>query len=332
MLGFSPAAAQSAAPTPVPTATVQPATWRTHVEVSADLQARQNATLSPALGGVVTQVLFTSGQQVTAGQVLVQLDNGPATAQLNLDAARLSQAQRDYARTQKLMAIAGSSQSALEQAAAQAAEARAQVALDQANLAQLQIAAPFAGTAGIRKIDPGDYLSAGQPVVTLTANGPLRVLFAIPQTEAGGLAPGDGFTLHTPMGAGGDIYAPGVVTALSPQVDEATNARDVEGRLAGDAPGLLAGMAGVVDIATGAPQPAFSVPSTALNDSTLGPFVFVLTPGAKADTLSTVYVTIYGVAGGNTLISTAGLNAGERIVALGGFKLTDGASVVPQSP
>jgi len=332
LLGVCPAAAQNAGPTPVEAAPLQQAVWRTRVELSASLQAQQNATLAPALGGVVTGVLFHSGQQVAAGQVLVQLDNGPGAAQLALDEARLAQAQRDFTRTQKLMAIAGSSESALEQAAAQAAEAKAQVGLDEANLAQLQITAPFAGTAGIRKVDVGDYLPAGQAVVSLTGNGPLRVLFSIPQTEAGDIAPGEKFSLQVPMESNGSMTAQGEVVALSPQIDPATNARDVEGRVDGDAAGLLAGMSGVVDIATGAPLPAFSVPSTALNDSTLGPFLFVITPGAHGDTLSTVYVTIYGNANGDTLVSTSGLSANEQVVALGGFKLTDGASVSPETP
>jgi len=326
LLGPGLAAAQS---TPVQAATLQPAIWRTIADVSASLQARETATLAPAQAGLVTAVLFHSGDQVAAGQVLVQLDNQAATAQLALDQAKLTQAERESARTQKLMSIAGASQSALEQAAATAAEARAQVALDQANLAQLQIRAPFAGTLGIRNIDPGDYLTAGQAVVSLTGTGPLRVLFSLPQTQAGGLALGDPFTFNAPTSNGATITATAKLTALSPAQTQATDARDLEGQITGNAAGLVPGMAGVVNIATGQPIPAFAVPSTALNDSTLGPFVFVIAPN---NTLSTVYVTIYGSAGANTLVSTNGLTAGERVVALGGFKLSDGAAVSIQAP
>jgi RND family efflux transporter MFP subunit len=220
----------------------------------------------------------------------------------------------------------------LEQAAALAAEAKAQVSLDEANLAQLQITAPFAGTTGIRKIDTGDYLQAGQAVVTLTATGPLRVLFSVPQTESGNLAPGDPFTLTTPTSSAPRMVS-GAVIALSPQVNPATNARDIEGRVTANTPGLLSGMFGVVDIATGAPIPAFAIPSTALNDSTIGPFIYVLHPtGPQSFTLSTVYVTIYGGTGNTSLISTSGLSPAAKIVAIGGFKLSDGATVTPQTP
>lgn len=316
---------------PVPVAALTPASWRTQVEVSASLQAEQQAQLSPAISGIVTAVLFRSGQHVAAGQVLVQLQNGPDAAQLQLDEAKYQQAERDYARTQKLMTIAGASQSALDQAAADAAEAKAQIALDEANLAQLQITAPFAGTLGIRNADPGDYLTAGQAVVTLAGSGPLRVLFSVPQTEAGGIVPGEKFTLKTPAGSGKPQTAEGEVVALSPAQDPATDAREVEGEVAAS-PELLPGMSGIADIATGAPMPAFAIPSAALNDSTVGPFVFVLRPSGKAYTLATVYVTILGSSGDTGWIATNGLKPGEKIVALGGFKLSDGASVVPAPP
>ncbi len=334
MLGLTPSATKAAPPdalTPVQTATLQPAFWRSSAEIAASLEAQQSATLAAERSGTVTAIRFHSGEQVAAGQVLVQLDNGPETAQLALDESRLDQAARDYARIQKLMTISGASQAALEQAAALNAQDKAQLSLDKADLAQLQITAPFAGTTGIRKVDTGDYLQAGAPVLTLTANGPLRVLFSIPQTEMGRIAPGDPFTLTTPA-TNAAHAASGTVVALSPALDPATNARDIEGRLTANAPGLLAGMFGVVDIATGAPIPAFAVPSTALNDSTLGPYIYVLHPTrAGAATLRTVYVTIYGTQGNTSYIGADGLQAGAQIVALGGFKLTDGAAVTPQT-
>ena len=326
LLLAAPAAAQT---TPVQVATITPAIWRSGAEVAASLAAAQSATLAPARPGLVTAVAFRSGQTVQAGAILVQLQDEAETAQLALDQARLTQAASALHRTRNLMTISGASQSALEGATAAQAEAAAQVALDQANLAQTRITAPFAGTAGIRAIDPGDYLQAGQSVVTLTAPGPLRVLFAIPQSEAGGIKPGDPFTLAIPTGPGAALTATGHLTALSPAQDPATNAQAAEGRLDSPPRAFIPGMAGTVTIATGAPQPAFAVPTTALNDSTLGPFLFLLSP---TNTLTTVYVTIDATEGTTTLIAPGSLSAGQKIVALGGFKLTDGAAVTPQSP
>ena len=92
-------------------------------------------------------------------------------------------------------------------------------------------------------------------------------------------------------------------------------------------------LARAITLQTGTPEPAFAVPDTALNDSVLGRYVFVLQPAANNGyTLKTVYVTEYGQTGNTAIIATTGLTPGEQIVALGGFKLTDGAAVTPQSP
>ena len=302
-------------------------------DIAASLEAQQNATLAASHGGTVTQVLFRSGEAVRKGQVLVQLDNGPELAQLALDEAKLAQAERDDTRLRKLMAIAGASESALEQAIALAAEARAQVSLDEATLAQLQVTAPFDGVTGIRTINAGDYLQTGAAVVTLTATGKLRVLFSVPQTEAGGLAIGEPFQFTAPGTGSAPATAPGEIVAMSPDLDSATNARNVEGHVTGNDAMLLPGMRGAVEIATGAPIPAFALPDTALNDGILGPYIFILMPaGGAAYHLATVYVTLLGARAGHSYVTAPGLKAGQKAVAIGGFKLNDGASVSLATP
>ena len=313
-------------------AALRPATWRPTIALAAMVDAEQSAALAAERGGRVVAVLFASGQSVPAGALLVQLDNGPEAAQLALDQARLSQTGQTAARTAKLMTIAGASQAALEQAAADQAEARAQVSLDQANLKQLQIVAPFAGRLGIRKVAAGDYVQQGQTVASIAQSAPLRVLFSVPQTEAGGLAVGDAFTLSVPALPERSATVTGRLTALSPMLDMATNARDAEGVVTGPADGLLPGMFGTVILTTGAPLAAFAVPATALNDDALGRYVFVIDRAKAGATLRAVYVTAYGAQGDDTLIAGAGLNAGEQVVAIGGFKLTDGASVETAAP
>jgi len=316
----------------VQAAVLAPAVWRASEQVPASVDAEQRAVLGAEQAGQVVAVLYSSGQAVAAGTLLVKLDDAPQLAQLALDQARLDEAQRALSRDVKLLQIAGASEAAFEQAQADLAEARAQVALDNAALAQRNIVAPFAGVLGIRKISAGDYIQQGQEVAELTQLQPLRVLFSVPQTEAGDLSLGAGFTLSVAsLPADTGVFA-GRITALSPQVDAATNARAVEGRITGDSGGLLPGMYGVVTLQTGAPAPAFTLPATALNDDTLGRYVYVLSAGPDGSyTAHAVYVTEYGQSGSTAVIGVSGLHAGEQVVAIGGFKLDDGASVTLQN-
>ncbi len=318
---------QADAPTPVQTAPLIATTWRPTVEVAAQIDAMQKATLAAERPGRVTAVLFASGETVAAGTLLVKLDDAAEQAQLDVDTAKLTEAENTLARARKLITIAGASQAALEQAEADAAEDRAQLAADRATLAQLNITAPFAGTLGIRKISAGDYLAQGQQVAQITQTAPLRVLFSIPQTEAGGITTGETFYLQAAAIPGDPITANGTITALSPMVDTTTNARDAEGLITDKTTSLLPGMFGTVTLQTGTPEPAYEVPDTALNDSVIGRYVFTLQPSGHTAILHTVYITEYGQNGPNAIIATTGLTAGERVVALGGFNLSDGTAV-----
>ncbi len=275
-------------------------------------------------------MLYSSGETVAAGTLLVKLDDAAEQAQLDIDTAKLTEALDTLARSKKLLTINGASQATLEQAQADAAEDKAQLSADRAALAQLNITAPFAGTLGIRKISAGDYINQGQEVAEITQATPLRVLFSIPQTESGGITLGEPFTLAEAATPGSPLTASGKITALSPMVNTTTNARDIEGTITSPTPELIPGMFGTVTLQTGAPEPAFELPDTALNDSVLGRYLFALQPAGAAYSLQTIYVTQYGQSGNTAIIAPTGLTPGERIVALGGFKLTAGASVTPE--
>lgn len=325
--------AQTAGLPGVPAASLQPVIWRMTQELPAMVDAQRRAALAAERPGQIVAVRYTSGETVKAGTLLVKLNDAPEQAQLALDEARLDEAGRALARDAKLLKIAGASQASFEQAQADLAEAKAQVALDDAALAQLNITAPFTGTLGIRRISEGDYVQAGQPLAQLTQSGPLRVLFSVPQTEAGDLQQGDAFFLTVAALPTGTGSFTGKITALSPALDSATNARDAEGTLIGPAPGLLPGMVGIVTLQTGAPLTAFTLPAPALNDDTLGRFVYVLDGGANGVyTTRAVYVTEYAQSGNNAVIGTAGLQPNDKIVAEGGFRLNDGTSVTLQAP
>jgi membrane fusion protein (multidrug efflux system) len=314
-------------------AALTPTTWRATEQVPAAIDAEQSAVLGAERAGQVVAVLYSSGQSVSAGTLLVKLDDAPEVAQLTLDQARLNEASRALSRDVKLLQIAGASEAAFEQAQADLAEAKAQVALDNAALAQLNIVAPFAGVLGIRKISAGDYIQQGQEVAELTQLHPLRVLFSVPQTEAGDLSLGASFRLTVASLPTDTNEFQGRIRALSPQVDTTTNARLVEGTIIGDSGTLLPGMYGVVTLQTGAPAPAFSLPATALNDDTLGRYVYALSAGpGNGFTVHAVYVDEYAQNGSTAIIGVNGFSAGEQVVAIGGFKLDDGASVKLQRP
>lgn len=303
--------------------------WQAHADVTGRLTAVQGASLAAAQPGRVSDVLFHSGQSVVKGQILVRQDDSTEQAQIGLDQAKLAQAKRDLARQSQLMAIKGSSQAAFEAAQAAVAEARAQLALDQAQAAQLLTTAPFAGRVGLRTISPGDYLTQGQKIVDIAELAPLHVMFDVPQTEAAGLARGERFDIAAPAApAGAD--GSGVISAISPQLDTTIRALPVQGDIANADQALIPGMYVVVTLPVGGKIPAWQIPDTALTNGALGSYVLVVAPGHDGATVvHAVYVHVLSQQP-RTAVVTGDLTARDKIVAIGGFKLTDGQAVQMQ--
>ncbi len=319
-------AAEPTMPPPaMPVTEVKPVTYRAGIEVSGQVAAVNGATLAASQAGMVIAVNFRSGQSVGKGAILVRLDDTVEQAQLVLDQAKLAEAQRTLARDQRLRAIAGVAVAQLETAEAVVAEAKAQITLDQAHAGKLAITAPFAGQLGIRRVSPGDYLQIGAKVTTITQISPLRVFFAVPETELDGLKPGDAFTIAVPGLAGPGHQ--GVITALSPRISTATHARMVEGRVANASGALVPGMFGTVSLPTGAALAAWSVPAAALNYGPIGSFLYQVTEAGNNATVHAVYVQVLSSAGAAALVQGKDLRKGAAIIAFGGFKLHDGETI-----
>lgn len=320
--GVARAAPGNGVPPAVPVVKPQPTRYRQTIEVAGSVEAMRAATLATETSGVVSQVLFRSGQPVAAGAVLLRLDDAVERAQVRLDLAKRDNAAHTLARDYRLRAIAGVSVAQVETDRAALAEADAQLALDQAHENQRTVRAPFAGKLGIRKVSSGDFLAAGAPVVTLTQAAPLRVLFSVPETELAGIAPGEAFTIALP----GAITIRGSITALGPALNTNTRARTLQGRIAA---GAIPGSFGVVTLAIGHAVSALGVPVTAVNHGPVGSYVYQV----KADhRVYAVYVKQLATRGPLAIVAATTLGTARPVVALGGFKLTNGERIDPVGP
>lgn len=326
-------AAGEAAPH-VPVALARPTHYRATVEVSGQIAAVQSATIAAQRAGVIGAVLFHSGETVKKGEVLLRLDDGVERAQVALDRAKLEQAGRTIARDRKLRAISGVSQAQVETDQASYAEAAAQLSLDTARENRRVIRAPFGGILGIRRVSTGDYLAQGATITTITQTDPLRVLFAVPETELAGIGFGDEFQFALPdNGSSGTATSAetGRILALSPALNATTRARMVEGRIGNVDHALMPGAFGTVTIATGTPVAAYRVPATAVDYGPLGSFVYAVDRHAAAASVRAVYVKILATSGAVSVVRVPRNVPLGTIVAMGGFKLQDGETIVPEA-
>jgi membrane fusion protein (multidrug efflux system) len=174
-------------PEAVTTVIAEPQRWRNTLEATGSVAPVQGVTLSADLPGVVEEILFESGAHVQAGQVLVHLDTRQERAQLASAQARLDLALSRLERAKKLLDQQLISASEYDEAVAQSRQAEAAVHEVQAAIERKTIRAPFTGHAGIRRVNLGQYVQSGDPIVPLQSHDPIYVNFAVPQQQLGSL-------------------------------------------------------------------------------------------------------------------------------------------------
>ena len=168
-------------PQAVSTAHAVSTPWQSQVRAVGTLHAVQGADLAPEVAGIVTKIGFKPGDDVAAGQVLVQLRDDSDRAQLAALRATAEQNTLTYKRNVSLSKANAISPQAFDVATANMKSAAAQAEAQSALVEKKAIRAPFSGRVGIRQVDVGQYVNAGTVVVTLQQLDPIDIDFTVPQ-------------------------------------------------------------------------------------------------------------------------------------------------------
>jgi membrane fusion protein, multidrug efflux system len=211
--------------------------------VAANLVAANRATLSTRIAANVREVHVQEGLRVAAGEVLVTLASGDISGALAAAETSLVAAAAHEQRIRRLAAERAATQSELELASAQRAQAEAAVAAARANLSYAVIRAPFAGTIQARRVDAGDLVGPGQPLVELEGDG-LEVRASLSEDEARGLAIGKKLTFVT-----GAAKGTAEIVALTPGGDPVSHRRALRARVTSAPAGLRSGTFARLEVA-----------------------------------------------------------------------------------
>ena len=312
----------------VSAAPVESVSWQREIHAVTNLVAVEGVHLVAQLPGQVTGIYFHSGQRVSAGQRLVQIDDSNQRAQLASDRAAETLARLSYERAQHLYAAHATSEATLESARASYDSAKAATADIEATLAKLSVRAPFSGWIGVRDVSVGQYLSPSTEIAALNEWDPLRVQFTVPQSEIALIRVGQ--TVEIDVNAFPGHEFTGKVTALSSEVDANSRNITVQASLPNPDLRLRPGMFGNVRVHVGQSSGALAVPSTAISYNTFGDFVYVIEPRKVAgrSMLVAAATPVHVGATRDDLTEIAsGLKAGERVVTAGQIKLHDGVPV-----
>ncbi len=296
-------------------------TWQEDINATGTLIADQGVVISADVSGRVTQIYFKSGNYVKAGTPLIQLFPDILKAQLRQYQATLNLAKLNFDRFQSLYKKNATSQSELDTARAKYNEAEADVIKTQAQLAQTTIKAPFSGYLGIRKINVGAYLSAGDAIVNLEDTDPMFVDFSIPEVFVKKIAKGQSIEIYSPTY--GKRKFKGKIVALESLINPDTRMLEVRAAIPNKDNILTPGSFVVVDVYVGQPKNLVFIPQTAIQYSEEGDYVYVVKNNKAVKTSVKL-----GRREDKNIYIVSGLKAGEQVVTAGAQRLYDGAQVV----
>jgi membrane fusion protein (multidrug efflux system) len=199
----------------------------------------------------------------------------------------------------------------------------------QATIARKTIRAPFSGTLGIRQVNLGQYLSAGNAIVPLQSLQPIYINFGVPQDAARQVRNGS-IVRITADDLPGRTFE-GRVTAIDSVLDERTRNVQVQATVANREGKLRPGMFVKADLSTGAARPMITLPASAISYAPYGDSVFVVADmqdqtGHTYRGVREQFVKVQGSRGDQVAV-VSGINAGDEVVSSAGFKLRNGAAV-----
>ena len=313
------------------------------IEALGTVTPAANVTVRPQVSGVITQVLFKEGQMVKKGELIATIDPKPfemaltqATGARLRDEAQLEAARVTLTRYQTLLQQDSIARQDVDTQAALVKQLEGTVTIDRANegtarlnLGYTRIVAPLAGRVGLRTIDAGNYIGAGDTtgVAVITQVAPIDVEFAIPQDRVP--------EIQARVGEGAQLGVAaydrsrtqrldaGTFSTLDNQIDTTTGTVKAKARFANAGGTLFPNQFVNVRLLLRTIPGAVVVPVTALRHGPNGDFVYVVN---EDKTVSLRNVT-RGEAGVDNVAIASGLELGEQVVTEGGDRLKDGARI-----
>ena len=306
--------------------------WQPQLSAVGTLRAVRGVDVTSEVAGLVRSLAFKSGDEVKEGQVLAQLNADSDVAQLHSLEAAADLAATVYERDKAQLEAEVISKAQVDTDAGDLKSKRAQVAQQAALVEKKTIRAPFAGKLGISTVNPGQYLNAGDKLVTLQTIDPIYIDFNLPQQQLPQVAIGQKVTLTADAYKG--ITFEGKVNAINPKVDTSTRNVQIEATIPNARRLLLPGMFATVKLNAGDEQRYLTLPQTAITYNPYGDTVFVVKESDKKDekgnatlTVQQVFVTT-GPTRGDQVAILSGVEPGTQIVTSGQVKLKNGSPVI----
>lgn len=286
---------------------------------TGSLRAEEGVELQAETNGKVVSINFTEGARVRKGDLLLKLNDSELRATLQRATHRLELAQIKESRLAKLFETNSVNRQDYDVAASELSVQRAEVALVEAQIAKLEIRAPFDGVVGLRFVSEGAFVNATTRVATLQRLDNLKIDFSVPEKYAGRIRIGAPITFAV---AGGEHRSRGEIYAYDPRIDVLTRTVLIRALCPNPEGRLLPGAFANVEVVLDQMNDALLVPAVAVVPGLSEKNVFVIEDGkAVRRSVET------GLRTESMVQVISGLKAGDVVITSGLQQIRAGQAV-----
>ena len=298
---------------------VEPTELTERLSTTGTVRANEQVEIVSEISGKISSIHFDEGSRVSAGQLLLKIDDSELLAERQRALYRVDLAERDEARQKQLLEDGVIAREAYDVALGELNVLRAELQLIDAQLVKTEIRAPFNGVIGLRWVSTGSYLSSQTRIASLKDLDPVKLDFTVPEKYSALMRVGDriSFTVGS-----SDRTFDGTIYAVEPGIDASTRSLRVRARCPNRDGALVPGAFANVELVLRSVFDALTVPSIAVIPELGGKKVFVYEDGsAQPRSVET------GIRSDTEVEVTRGLVEGDLVITTGLMQLQPGVKV-----
>ncbi len=290
-----------------------------YLSLTGAIEPNEVVDLRSEISGVVENLNFSEGSQVSSGQVLLKINDAELRAQLGEVTTKRALAAENERRARLLLEKEAISQEEYDLAKAEFQTAQSQIQLIEAQLSKTLLKAPFSGTIGLRNISKGSYITPTTEIAQLVNTSKLKVDFSVPEKYAAKVRRNT--FIHVSVQGDSTIYKARIY-AIEPKIEANTRTLRVRAMVDNVSNNLIPGLFVNINFPLERLENAILIPTEALIPIQNGKKVFILKSGHAKE-----IVVESGARTNEEVLITRGLNIGDTVLTSGMMSLRDGSSI-----